>query len=247
MKKIIRTIVVMLLAVSFSMSGFACKKQEPAPPPPTPEQKAAIEVIKKNSEEAKKVFAAKVNGVEITMYDLVREMNKVSPKYLKEGEKVPPQTTATIKKEALDNLIFNELAVQEAVKRGVTVSPDKVNEVVKLMKEQMGTREAYQEYLDNLGTTEEGLKKRIERSHLLEMITGQEIYQKITVDEKGMRAEYEKNKALYKSGGKQLGYDEAAPFIKKKIISEQGAIKKQEWGATLKKKAKIEISKDTLK
>jgi hypothetical protein len=233
MKKIVCTVVMGLLLAAFSLTGLSCKKKEPAAPPPTLEQKAQVEEAKKNVEAAKKVFAARVNGVEITALDLVREMNKVAPKYTKGTEEGSPATTAKIKKEALDNLIFNELAVQEAVRQGMTVSPEKINTVVELMKKQMGSKEAYQGYLDGLGTTEEGLRKRIERSHLLEMVTAKEIYQKIKTDEKDSRAEYEKNKGAYKRGDKQLSYDEAAPFIKRRLTADAGAAKKQEWGNAL--------------
>jgi hypothetical protein len=244
MKNIVYTIAVGLLLAVFSMTGLSCKKKEPAVPPPTPEQKAQIEESKKNVEAAKKVFAAQVNGVEITVLDLVREMNRIAPKYVQGNEKAAPATTVKIRKEALDNLIFNELAVQEAVRQGMTVSAEQINTVVDLMKKQMGSKEAYQGYLDSVGTTEEGLRKRIERSHLFEMVTAKEIYQKIKIDEKDIRAEYEKNKDAYKNGDKQMSYDEAAAIINKKMISERGAVKKKEWGNALRKNAKIEIEKD---
>ena len=178
------------------------------------------------------------------MHDLVREMNNVAPKYVKEGEKTTPKTTAKIKKEALDNLVFNELAVQEAARQKITVSLEKIDKIIELMKKQTGSKEAYQQYLDGLGITEEGLRKRIERSHLIEMVTAKEIYQKITIDEKDIRAEYEKNKGVYKKGEKQLSYDEAAMIVKKKMISDRGVEKKKEWGKALRKNAKIEREKN---
>jgi hypothetical protein len=247
MKKIVCAISVGLLVASFSLTSLSCKKKEPAAPPPTPEQKAKIEEIKKDVEAAKKDIAAKVNGVEITMHDLVREMNRVAPKYVKEGEKTTPKTTAKIKKEALDNLIFNELAVQEAARQKITVSPEKIDKIVELMKKQMGSKEAYLQYLDSLGITEEGLRKSIERSHLLEMVTAKEIYQKIKIDDKDIRAEYEKNKDSYMKDGKQLSYDEAAPFIKRRLIADAGVEKKKEWGVALRKNAKIMIEKNSEK
>jgi len=245
MKNSYRTLALCMITAAISLTHASCKKEEPIAPPPSPEQKAVMEVLKKSAEVAKTVFAAKVNGVEVTMHDLVREMNRIAPKYVKDGEKTPPATTAKIRKEALDNLIFNELAVQEAVRQGITVSPEKVNEVVKLMKEQLGSNDAYQKYLDDLGITEEGLKKRIERSHLLEIVTAKEVYQKITIEDKDARLEYEKNKTLYKNGDKQLTYDEAAPVVKKRLTAVIGADRKQEWGKVLRKKAKIEIAKES--
>lgn len=247
MKNIYRILGTCLLTAAISVPLSSCKKQEPAAPPPTPEQKAAIEEMKKDAAEARKVYAARVNGSEITMFDLVREMNRVVSKYAKPGEAVAPAITRKVKKEALDNLIFNELAIQEAVRQKITVSPDVVETVVKQMKDHAGSKEKYQEYLDNMGVTEEGLRKRIERGHLLEAITAKEIYQNITIDDKEMRAEYERNKSAYKAGDRQLSYEEASAAVKKKLIFERGAVKKQEWENILKKNARIEIAKDTTK
>lgn len=247
MKNIYFTIMAGLLTVAITLTGSSCKKKEQAeaPPPLSPEQQARMEIIKKGAEDAKKVNAAEVNGVEITMLELIREMNKIAPKYVKGDEKAAPGTTAKVKQEALDNLIFAELAVQEAIKQGITVSPERIDEVVQLMKKQTGSSEAYQEYLDGLGITENELKKRIERSHRLELITAKEIYQKIKIDDKDIRAEYEKNKSVFKDGsGKPMLYEDAAQIIKKKLIAEAGAVKKNEWGKTLRKNAKIVIAKD---
>jgi hypothetical protein len=247
MKNINVTIMAGLLAVAISLSGVSCKKKEQvaAPPPPSPEQQAAIEEAKKGVEEARKIDVAEVNGVEITMFELVREMNRIAPKYIKENEKTAPGTTEKVRKEALDNLIFAELAVQEAVKQGITVTPERIDEVIQLMKKQTGSAKAYQEYLSGLGITEDQLRKRIERSHQLELITGKEIYQKIKLDDKDVRAEYEKNKNAFKDGsGKQMSYEEAAPVIKRKLMAELGAEMKKAWEKTLRKNAKIVIAKD---
>jgi hypothetical protein len=247
MKKIYFTIMAGLLTAAITLTGSSCKKKEQAeaPPPPTPEQRAAIEEAKKSVEESKKVDVAEVNGVEITMHDLIREMNKVAPKYIKGDEKETPRTTEKVRKEALDNLIFAELAVQESVKQGITVGPERVDEVVQAMKKQTGSPEAYKEYLDGLGITENELRKRIERSHRLELITAKEIYQKIKIDDKDIRAEYKKNKNAFKdASGKPMSYEEAAQLIKRKLIAEAGAVKKAEWGKALRKNAKIVIAKD---
>jgi hypothetical protein len=80
------TIVAGLLMAVISLTSLSCKKEQAAvtPPPPTPEQKAKIEEIKKevkkDAEAAKTVIAAQVNGVDITMHDVVSEMNTIAQK-----------------------------------------------------------------------------------------------------------------------------------------------------------------------
>ena len=148
-------------------------------------------------EEAKKNIVARVNGAEINMFILTRAMNKVAPKYLKEGEAATPEITRSIKSEALDRLIFEELAVQEAVKQGINPAPEAIDKVVGQVKENLGSEQAYREYLDKNNLTEDTLKKLIERSQRYELITAREVYGKVKVDEKLLQDEYEKDKAKY--------------------------------------------------
>jgi peptidyl-prolyl cis-trans isomerase C len=151
----------------------------------------------KKAEEAKMVIVARVNGVDINMFMLTRAMNRVAPKYIKEGEAATPETTEKIKKEALDRLIFEELAVQEAIKEGINPTPDAIDKVVAQVRKNLGSEQAYKEYLDKFDLTEEALKKLIERSQRYEQITANEIYRKVKVDEKLVRDEYEKEKDKY--------------------------------------------------
>jgi hypothetical protein len=233
-----------MLVALISLTGTSCKKeQKAATPPPTPEQKAKIEEVKKDVEAAKKDIAAQVNGVDITMLDLVGEMNTIAQR---EGVKAGGEKTAASmgkdKKEALDNLIYKELAIQESIKQGIVVSPERVDNIVKLMKKQTGSKEAFQQYLDERHMTEADLRMRIERSQRFEMITAKEIFQKIKIDDKDIHADYDKNRNEYKdSTGKQLTYEESANFIRKKLISEKGAVLKKEWAKDLRKNASVKL------
>jgi hypothetical protein len=125
------------------------------------------------------------------------------------------------------------------------VTPERVDTVVKLMKEQTGSAEEFKKYLDERQMTEADLRKRIERSHQFEMITGKEIYQKVKIDDKDIRADYEKNKSEYKNtSGRQLSYEEAANFIRRKLMSQKGADMKKEWAKKLRQNASVVILKE---
>ncbi len=152
---------------------------------------------RKDAEEAKKIIVARVNGTEINMFMLVRAMNSVAPKYVKKGEAVTPETSKKIKREALDRLIFEELAVEEAIEKGINPTPEAIEKVVRQVKENLGSEQDYREYLEKSNLTEDALKKLIERSQRYEMITAREIYGKVKVDEKLVRDEYEKEKGNY--------------------------------------------------
>jgi len=121
-------------------------------------------------------------------------MNRLSPKYTEPDKAPSPETTERIKKEALERLIFEELAVQAAIKAGIDPAPAAIDKVLSQIKENLGSEQAYRVYLDANGLTEDSLKELIVRSQRYELITAREVYGKVTVDEKLLRDEYEKEK-----------------------------------------------------
>ncbi len=164
------------------------------------EGKADEEVIKgarKAEEEAKKIIVARVNGTDINMFMLIRAMNRVAAKYVKEGEAASAEVTGRIKKEALERLIFEELAVQEAIRQDINPSHEAIEKVLVEVRKNLGSEEAYRAYLDKNNLTENELNKMIERSQRLELITAREVYGKVKVDEKLLREEYEREKGRY--------------------------------------------------
>jgi len=210
----------------------------------TPERSERLAAVKKGIEESKKVLVARINGADITMYSLVKEMNAVAPDFVPAGKPATREITAKVKKKALDNLIFKELAVQEAIRQGMTVNPGAVEAVIIKVRTQAGSEEAYKKYLDERNLNEDTLRKAIERSHLFEMITAKEIFDKIKVQNKTVRDTYEKDRALFvtkESPPRQLSFEEAKGFLVRKIKSERSGKRIAEWDNELKKTAKIEV------
>jgi len=143
------------------------------------EHEEMLEQYRKGVEESKKVPVARVNGAEITMFDLLNRMNRIAPQYMKPGQPRDPGTDARVKQEALDVLIFRELAVQEAVRQGMKVEPEALDRSVKTLKDRLGSEDAYKAYLSREGLTEESLRKGIERDQLYERVAEKEIFQKV--------------------------------------------------------------------
>jgi len=144
-------------------------------------------------------------------------------------------------------LIFKELAVQEAIKEGMRIKPQAVEDVINKVKAQAGSEEAYKKYLEERNVNEDALKKIVERSHLLEMITAKEIFDKIKVDDKVLRNTYDKEKASFMTKDnppRQMSFEEAKGFIEGRIKSERGEKRMAEWDNELRKKAKIEVMLD---
>lgn len=252
MKRIIMTVAGMSMALAVLFTCFSCAKKEGVSTNTvkkeelkiTPEQAKRLGEIKKGVVESKNIVVARVNGAEITVYFLVREMNAIAPKFVAHGQPTTPELTTKIKKEALNNLIFKELAVQKAINEGIRIKPEAVEDVISKMKAQAGSDEAYKKYLEQINVNEDDLRKIIERSRLFESITAMEIYEKIKVDDKALRAAYEKEKATLMTKDnppRQLSFEMTKEFLARKIKSEKSGKRREEWNNELRKNAKIEI------
>ena len=246
-----------LMALAMLFTYSSCSKKEDVSKSTSqedalklkPEQSKQAEEIKKGVKESKHIVIATVNGADLTMFDLVREMNTAAPKIIPHGQTGTPELTAKVKKEALNNLIFRELAVQEAIKEGMQVKPEAVEDVINKVRAQAGSEESYKRYLEERNVSEDALKKTVERSRLLEMITAREIFDKIKVDDKVLRNTYEKDKASFMtkdSPQRQMSFEEAKGFIEDKIKSEIGQKRIAQWNNELRQKAKIDINKAKL-
>jgi foldase protein PrsA len=153
-----------------------------------------MEEERKAVEEAKKIVVARVNGEEINMFMLVRSMNRIAPKYIRDGVQGSDEINQMIRKEALNQLIFEALAVQEAINQGINPGADDIEKVIANVKENFVDEDGYREYLKNSTLTEDGLKRLIERSRRYELITAREVYGKAVIEEERLQAEYEKEK-----------------------------------------------------
>lgn len=153
-----------------------------------------VEKMKKEMEEAKKIVVAKVNGADITMYSFVGMMNRLASRYFRPGHDITPEMTEKVKKEAIELLVFQELAIQEAIKQGIEVKPEEIDKMIEGLKTRAGSEDAYRQSLERIGLTEAELRKEIERGKRYETIVGREIYSKVEVDEKLIREVYEKEK-----------------------------------------------------
>jgi peptidyl-prolyl cis-trans isomerase C len=201
MRRIMVTVMAATLSIMLCFAASCTAKKETGEKSGlSPEQTKQMEAVKKNTEKARKTVVARVNGTAITMSELIQYMNALAPKYLSPGEKPTPEIREKVKDEALQFLIFRELAVQEAVKQGITPKPEDVENALKKIKERLGTEAAYKNFLEVNGMTEAELKNSIETELRYEMIATKEIHQKIgsvVFSEKEMKDVYNRDKAHF--------------------------------------------------
>ena len=245
MNSSLRRILRFIIVISLGFALVSCtrdKSAEKEPPNRASESPKVVEEQQKRIEEAKRTVVAKVNGIPISMHEFIEEMNAIAPQYIKPGQKRNPKTDEKIRKEALDRLIWRELAVQEAKKVGMKAPEGAVAEELKRIKEDMKSEEAFRQNLSKSGITEEDLKRRVERTLLVEMITEKEIFGKLTVDLDEAKKVYEKKKGAFKGPSGPMTFEEARPLIENELRTAAVHKREDEWVGALKKAARIEIA-----
>ncbi len=92
-----------------------------------------------------------------------------------------PTDQTQMRQVVLQRLIEDRLILQEATKKGLTVSSDKVLERLRAVQQQLETPEAYAQMLREANLSEEQLKKKIREQLLSQQIIAQEVRTKIIV------------------------------------------------------------------
>lgn len=152
------------------------------------------DVQQDSGQAAKKIVVARVNGAEITMFDLVKMMNRIGAK---KAAATTPANAEEVKKEALDRLILQELAWQKAQAEGLRTKKENIDTAIANLKENIGGEEKYRELLDQEQVTENDLRLQVERSLTLEAIFAKDVYEKVVVPEEELKKAYEREKGKY--------------------------------------------------
>lgn len=140
---------------------------------------------------------AKVNGAVLTDRDLLREMLAIFP-YAGQHNGFPKAQEASIRQGALEMIIFEELVYQEAGRRRLAVSPERISHAEAEFRKQFHSPDEYQQYLQmEMHGSRQVLRKRIERSLLIEQVLKTDVDDKSAVSLAEIKAFYDKNPARF--------------------------------------------------
>jgi peptidyl-prolyl cis-trans isomerase SurA len=140
---------------------------------------------------------ARVNGAVLTDRDLLREMFSIFP-YARQHNGFPKAQEAAIRQGALEMIIFEELVYQEAVRRKLTVAPEKMKRAEAEFRQQFNNPEQYQEYLQNeMHGSEQQVRQQIKRSLLIEQVLQSDVENRSAVSPAELKAYYDKNPARF--------------------------------------------------
>ena len=141
---------------------------------------------------------ARVNGTVLTDRDLVREEYNIFPYARQHNGVIPPEMEPDIRKGALKMIVFEELVYQEAERRKLTVSQERLNRGLTDFRKQFSSPAEYQQFLNSeFQGSQQQLVERIRRSLLIQQLLKTEVEQKSTVSLAEVKAYYDKNPARF--------------------------------------------------
>jgi parvulin-like peptidyl-prolyl isomerase len=140
----------------------------------------------------------RVNNVVLTERDLLREMYAIFP-YAQQHSGFPKSMEAEIRKGALQMVIFEELVYQEAVRRKMVISADRMKRAEADFRKQFSSQQEFDQYMQaELGGSRQLLRQRIRRSLLIEALLKMDVTDKAKVSVAQARDYYLKNPAQFK-------------------------------------------------
>lgn len=143
---------------------------------------------------------ARVNGVALTDQDLLREMLAIFP-YARVHNGFPKSQEADIRRGALDMIVFEELVYQEAERRHIAVSPERIAHGERDFRKQFSSPAEFQAYLKaEAHGNIQVLRDRIKRALMIEAVLKSEVEAKSAISFTELRAYYEKNRAKFTHG-----------------------------------------------
>jgi parvulin-like peptidyl-prolyl isomerase len=141
---------------------------------------------------------AKVNGAVLTDRDLLREMYSIFPYAKQHGGKFPKAEEASIRKGALEMIIFEELVYQAAVKTKLTIPETRISQALAQYKGSFHSPDEYQQYLKiEMQGSEQRVRDQIRRSMMIDRYLKLEVEDKSAVTPQEVRAFYDKNAAKF--------------------------------------------------
>ncbi len=141
---------------------------------------------------------ARVNGAVLTDRDLQREMFAIFPYARQHNGNIPQEMEPGIRKGAMQMIIFEELVYQEAQRRKLAISPERMGRAEAEFRKQFATPEEYKAFVrTEFNGSEAAVREKIRRSLLIDMLLKSEVDNKSTVSLAETKAYYEKNGSIF--------------------------------------------------
>lgn len=140
---------------------------------------------------------ARVNGAVLTDRDLAREIQAIFP-YAQTHNGVPKAMEPEMRKGALDMIIFEELVYQEALRRKMTIAPNRMKQSEAAFRKQFATEQEFNQVLQiEVHGSRQLMREKIRRSLLIEDLLKSDVTDRSKVSEVEALAYYRANQKKF--------------------------------------------------
>lgn len=139
---------------------------------------------------------ARVDGVAILQRDLDEATAALIPQ-ASYHQNVTAEKLKEIRKQALENLIREELFYRAGGQKGYRVPQSEISKRFAEIRKAYPSRKAFREALNKYGITEAGLRKKIEHMKLAEILLQEEVTKKAALKGKDLYDYYQKNQEKF--------------------------------------------------
>lgn len=140
---------------------------------------------------------ATVNGTVIARSDLDRKAERLQQQYKFMGRPADDSALPEIRKEALEQIIKNELLYQESVKKGIEVDAEAIQQHLSTMKSRFQSEEEFNERIARENLTMEDLEREFTRRKAVQSLIEKEVIPNVTVSEEESKSYYDENPAQF--------------------------------------------------
>jgi PPIC-type PPIASE domain/SurA N-terminal domain len=136
---------------------------------------------------------ARVNGAVLTDRDLAREIQAIFP-YAQTHNGIPKSMEPEMRKGALDMIVFEELVYQEALRRKMTISPERMKTAEVHFRKQFGSQQEFDQVMQvEVHGSRQLMREKIRRSLLIQDLLKSDVTDKAKVSVAEARAYYRRN------------------------------------------------------
>ncbi len=160
----------------------------------------AEEETKEKAAEQPPTKVAEVNGTVIPYSDFTYQLNIMKQRLLRgRPGQLPEPMMQQLRSRVVDQMVAEELLFQESQKKGIKITPQKVEAELLNLKQRFGTEESYQAALKRTEMTEEKLKGQIAHQAAIRELVESEISSKVEVTEADSKKYFEENADKFRS------------------------------------------------
>ncbi len=184
---------------------------------------------------------AQVNDTEVTAGQLQMRMEQRRMTYAMQEQ---PITDEELRQEVLDDIIAEILLHQEAVRKGIAVDDDAVEEQLDAMAAQFDDEDQMQEQLAQQGMTEQDLEEQIRIQMKVQGVIDEHVEDHL--DEEDLEVSEEEVERLYEEYAEESDdfpdFEEAKPYLREEILHQRKQVVVQELVDELRAEADIDFS-----